>query len=112
MNGRNLPGVRLEAVSFAVAPTAAKYGGVTLPGIKLVVTDRATYRPVRTVLTLIDEIRRLHPAEFAWSASMDRLAGTGRVRQSIEAGTLPALLTEWDRDAQRFGSIRSPYLLY
>ena len=112
LNGRSLPGVRFEAVAFAVAPGAAKFGGATLPGIKLVVTDRGTYRPVRTVLTLIDEIRRLHPAEFAWSGSMDRLAGTNRVRQAIEGGTLPALLIEWDRDAQRFESIRSPYLLY
>jgi uncharacterized protein YbbC (DUF1343 family) len=112
LNGRNLAGVRFEPVSFAVVPTAAKFGGATLPGIKLIVTDRNAYRPVRTVLTLIDEIRRLHPAEFAWSGSMDRLAGTGRVRQAIEAGTLPALLADWDRDAQRFESIRSPYLLY
>src|SRR5687768_4427913 len=112
MNGRNVPGVRSEAVTFAVVPTAAKFGGDTLPGIRLVVTDRNAYRPVRTVLTLIDEIRRLHPAEFAWSGSMDRLAGTARVRQAIEAGTLPALLADWDRDAHRFESIRSPYLLY
>ena len=112
MNGRNLAGVRFEAVRFAVNPAAAKFGGDTLPGVKLVVTDRNAYRPVRTVLMLIDEIRRLHPAEFAWSGSMDRLAGTGRVRQAIEAGTLPALLADWDRDAQRFESIRSPYLLY
>lgn len=112
MNGRNLPGVRFEAVRFAVRPTAAKFGGDTLPGVKLVITDRAAYRPVRTVLTLIDEIRRLHPAEFAWSGSMDRLAGTARVRQAIEAGTLPVLLTDWDRDAQRFEAVRSPYLLY
>ena len=112
MNGRSLPGVRFEAVRFAVRPTAAKFGGDTLPGVKLVITDRNAYRPVRTVLTLIDEIRRLHPAEFAWSPSMDRLAGTARVRQAIEAGALPALLADWDREAQRFESIRSPYLLY
>ena len=112
MSERSLPGVRFEAVTFTVQPTAAKFGGATLPGIKLVITDRDAYRPVRTALTLIDEIRRLHPAEFAWSGSMDRLAGTARVRQAIEGGTLPSLLADWDRDAQRFESIRSPYLLY
>ncbi len=112
MSERSLPGVRFETVTFAVQPTAAKFGGDTLPGIKLVITDRDAYRPVRTALTLIDEIRRLHPAEFAWSGSMDRLAGTARVRQAIEAGTLAALLADWDRDAQRFESVRSPYLLY
>ena len=112
LSARELPGVRFEVVSFSVRETAAKFPGRTLPGIKLVVTDRETYRPVRTVLTVIDEIRRLHPAEFAWSGSIDRLAGTDRLRRAIEDGTLPALLAEWDREADRFRSVRSPYLLY
>lgn len=112
LSARELPGVRFEVVSFSVRETAAKFPGRTLPGIKLVVTDRESYRPVRTVLTVIDEIRRLHPAEFAWSGSIDRLAGTDRLRRAIEEGTLPALLAEWDREADRFRSVRSPYLLY
>ena len=112
LSARELPGVRFEVVSFSVRQNAAKFPGRTLPGIKLVVTDRESYRPIRTVLTVIDEIRRLHPAEFAWSGSIDRLAGTDRLRRAIEDGTLPTLLAEWDREADRFRSVRSPYLLY
>ncbi|HEV7768763.1 MAG TPA: DUF1343 domain-containing protein, partial [Thermoanaerobaculia bacterium] len=58
MNARGLPGVRFEAITMAVASTAAKHPGQTIPAIRYVVTDREAYRPVRTSLLLIDEIRR------------------------------------------------------
>ena len=102
MNAKGLPGIRFEAITMAVEPTAAKHKGLTIPAIRFIVTDRNTYRPVRTALMLIDEIRRRHLADFKWSGSLDRLAGTDRVRLAIENGTLAPLLDEWDREAERF----------
>jgi uncharacterized protein YbbC (DUF1343 family) len=112
MNGRGIPGVRFEAITMAVAPAAAKHAGQTIPAIRFVITDRATYRPVRTSLLLIDEIRRRHPEDFAWTATIDRLTGSDKVRLAIERGGLPALLEEWDREAMQFRESRKPYLLY
>ena len=102
MNAKGLPGIRFEAITMPVEPTAAKHKGLTIPAIRFAITDRNAYRPVRTALTLIDEIRRRHTADFKWTGSIDRLAGTDRVRLAIEAGTLPALLDEWDRGAEEF----------
>ena len=102
MNAKGLPGIRFEPITVTVEPTAAKHKGLTIPAIRFAITDRNTYRPVRTALTLIDEIRRQHMADFKWTGSLDRLAGTDRVRLAIEAGTLPALLDEWDREAAEF----------
>ena len=76
------------------------------------VTDRQAYRPVRTALLLIDEIRRQHLKEFAWSGTIDRLTGSDKVRLAIEGGTLPALLEEWDREAAQFRETQKPFLLY
>jgi len=112
MNGRALPGVRFEAITMAVAPTAAKHPGQTIPALRFVVTDRAAYRPVRTSLLLIDEIRRQHPRDFAWTGTIDRLTGSDKVRLAIEGGWLPRLLDEWDREAMEFRADRKPYLLY
>ena len=112
MNARKLPGIRFEAITMAVASTAAKHPGQTIPAIRFVVTDRQTYRPVRTSLLLIDEIRRHHPREFAWTRTIDRLTGSDKVRLAIEEGSLPALLDEWDREAMQFREDRKPYLLY
>ena len=93
-------------------PTAAKHGGLTIPAIRFRVTDRETYRPVRTSLLLIDEIRRRHPADFAWTATIDRLTGSDKVKLAIEAGRLGPLLDEWDREAAAFRESSTPYLLY
>ena len=112
MNDQRLPGVRFEAVTLQVEPTAAKFKGQTIPGIRFAVTDKLAYRPVRTSLLLIDEIRRQHPREFAWSKTIDRLTGSDKVRLAIEGGRLPALLEAWDREAAAFRTSRKPFLLY
>jgi uncharacterized protein YbbC (DUF1343 family) len=67
---------------------------------------------VRTALLLIDEIRRQHPRDFAWTRTIDRLTGSDRVRLAIEGGHLPALLDEWDREAAQWLETRKPFLLY
>ena len=112
MNARGLPGVRFEPITMAVLPTAAKHKGQTIPAIRFVVTDRQAYRPVRTALLLIDEIRRRHRRDFAWTATIDRLTGSDKVRLAIEGDRLPALLDEWDREAAAFAESRRPFLLY
>lgn len=112
MNEWRLPGVRCEAITMSVAPTAAKHKGQTIPAIRFAVTDRQAYRPVRTSLLLIDEIRRRHMRDFAWTATIDRLTGSDKVRLAIEGERLAPLLEEWDHEAAEFLESRKPYLLY
>jgi uncharacterized protein YbbC (DUF1343 family) len=112
MNALRRPGVHFEAITMTVAPTAAKFPGQTISGIRFDITDRQSYRPVRTMLLLIDAIRRQHPGEFAWGKTIDRLTGSDKVRLAIDAGRLPALLDEWDREAAAFVESRKSILLY
>ena len=113
MNAMNLPGIRFEAVEFPTAETARKYPGQVLKGVRFTLTDRSSYRPLATSLLMIDLIRRLHPDQFQWAgATIERHGGTARLRQAIEAGTLPELLREWERDQATFRQQRAPYLIY
>ena len=112
MNEAKLPGIRFEPTTLSVSDTAAKFKGQTIAGIRFVVTDRQTYRPVRTALLLIAEIKRQHPNEFAWGPTIDRLTGSGKVRRAIDGGALSELLAEWDREAADFREKRKPFLLY
>lgn len=112
MNGMRLPGIRFDAITMPVEATAGKFPGQTISAIRFAITDRLTYRPVRSMLLLIDEIRRQHPADFAWRASLDRLTGSDKVRLAIEGGRLRPLLDEWDREAAAFVETRKPFLLY
>jgi uncharacterized protein YbbC (DUF1343 family) len=112
MNEMKLPGIRFEAIRMSVAPTAAKHRGLTLPAIRFVITDRATYRPVRTSLLLINEIRTRHLKNFGWTGTIDRLTGSDKVKLAIEGGRLSSLLEEWDREAEDFREQSKPFLLY
>jgi uncharacterized protein YbbC (DUF1343 family) len=121
MTALALPGVRFESVRIPIAADARKYGGQTVPGVRLVVTDPSSFRPVRTAIHLIAVTRRLHPTDFAWVGAnrreptlltIDRLAGTDRARKAIEAGTLDDLLRRNDEDAAAFRAEREKYLMY
>lgn len=112
MNARKLPGIRFEAITTTVEPTAAKHKGLTIPAIRLAITNRESYRPVATALMLIDEIRRHHLKNFAWRPSIDRLTGTDKVRSAIESGQLPQLLARWDKEAAEFKTASKQYYLY
>jgi uncharacterized protein YbbC (DUF1343 family) len=115
MNAMRLPGVRFEAGQLTASRGAPKYGGRTTPAVRFVLTDRETYRPVRTALLFIDLVRRLHPNDFRWQergAGVDRLAGTSALRKAIDSGSLETLLRRWDAEAERFLVERKKFLLY
>lgn len=118
MNAMKLPGVRFDATDIAIDSTSRrKYGGQTVKGIRFVVTDRETFRPIRSALLLMDQIKRTHPDKFQWaerngSFSVDRLTGSETVRHAIDTGTLAAMLQDWDAQAAKFEQTRRQYLLY
>ena len=112
LNALSLPGVRFDATTRTIE-AGYKFGGETIPMLKVRVTDRNAVRPVELGIRMLRAIYTRHPADFKWkTASIDRLAGTDRLRSAVEAGTVDALVAEWDADATRFALLVKPYLLY
>lgn len=121
LNALRLPGVRFDTVTRTVEP-GYKFGGQAIPMVRVVVTDRNAVRPVEMGVRMLRAFRERHPKEFAWREpsvnaagrikGIDRLAGTDRLVQAVDAGTVDALLREWDADAARFATLVKPYLLY
>jgi uncharacterized protein YbbC (DUF1343 family) len=115
LNARQLPGVRIDTVTFTPAsPADGKYPGVALPGVRFRTTDRTLYDPVRTALAALVEIQSLHRDSLQFRAAhFDRLAGTDRLRNGIIAGQNAQQLTvEWDAPMRAFLDVRAKYLLY
>jgi uncharacterized protein YbbC (DUF1343 family) len=114
MNALGLAGVRFEAVQIDVDPEATRrrYAGQTIPGVRLILTDRHAYRPIDASLHLIDVIRQLHPEEYRWTDYVELLAGTDELRKAIDAGRLEAWLERAEREAGEFRERRRPYLIY
>jgi uncharacterized protein YbbC (DUF1343 family) len=112
LNALSLPGVRFEATTRTIE-AGYKFGGEAIPMLKVRVTDRNVVRPVELGIRMLRAIYARHPADFKWKvASIDRLAGTDKLRSAVEAGTVDALVAEWDAEAARFANLVKPYLLY
>jgi len=89
LNGEGLPGVRFRPVRFI--PTASKWAGETCAGCQIHVRDPGGFLPVATGVAVLCALRAVHPARFEWRSAggrfaLDRLAGTSRVREEVDAG--------------------------
>lgn len=118
---RALPGVRFRPLFFR--PTFHKFGGQTIGGLGLHVTDRQVFQPLRVGLHLLDAVRRLYGPALAWREEVyefvrDRLAidllfGDARGRQAIDdAADVDALWHAWQAEAAAFAPERARFLRY
>jgi uncharacterized protein YbbC (DUF1343 family) len=112
LNALALPGVRFDTATRTIE-TGYKFGGQTIPMIRIQVTDRNEVRPVELGVRMLHAIHARHPKEFQWrTRQIDRLAGTDALRAAVEGNTVDALLGQWNRDAEKFREAVQPYLLY
>jgi uncharacterized protein YbbC (DUF1343 family) len=112
LNALKLPGVRFDTATRTIEP-GYKFGGQTIPMIKVLVTDRNAVRPVALGIRMLRAIYVHHPRDFQWrTPQIDRLAGTDKLRAAIEQNGVDALITQWDADAARFAQQVKPYLIY
>lgn len=110
-----LPGVEIRAITFTPeSPSDGRFGGEEIGGIRLTVTDRSTYDPVRTAVAALLAARRLSGDAWEWRVRhFDRLAGSDGLRLAIDRGaTLDEITSEWAADVAAFETLRRPYLLY
>jgi uncharacterized protein YbbC (DUF1343 family) len=112
LNARKLPGVHFDTATRTIE-TGYKFGGQTIPMIKIHVTNRDAVKPVEVGARMLRAIYARHPKDFQWrQSSIDRLAGTDKLRLAVEQDGVDALLKQWDADAVTFSNQVKPYLIY
>jgi uncharacterized protein YbbC (DUF1343 family) len=121
LNALKLPGVRFDTATRTIEP-GYKFGGKTIPMIKVSVTERNAVRPVELGIRMLRAFKAAHPKEFGWREptvnaagrikGIDRLAGTDQLTKAVDEGTVDALITQWNADAKRFETMVKPYLIY
>jgi len=121
LNALKLPGVRFDTATRTIE-AGYKFGGKTIPMIKVIVTDRNAVKPVELGIRMLRAFYAAHPKEFTWREptvntagrikGIDRLAGTDQLTKAVEAGTENALIAQWNTDAAKFATLVKPYLLY
>ena len=110
-----LPGVQFLGVKFTpVNPADAKYPGVEVRGIRMVLTDPATYDPTLTAVVLLSTINRIHPDSLKFrDAGFDRLAGGSSLRTAVVAGRDPfAIVEAWGSELEAWKRLREEVLIY
>ena len=112
LNKQSLPGVLFRSTGFT--PAFSKFSGQYCRGIQIHIVDRNRFQPLETALALISHLHNRYPDKFQWLAShFDRLAGTEKLRASIDAGKpVSQILAEWKKQLGPFLEKRQKCLLY
>ena len=114
MAARNLPGLHFRAAYFT--PTFSKYAGQPCAGVQVHITDRHAANVVEGALTLLDEIRALHPDRLEYLSNtpgtffIDKLLGTDAYR--LGQHDAHSLMETYAPARQAFLEQRKPFLLY
>lgn len=102
-----LRGVRFDSVTRSIA-AGQKHGGLTIPMVRITVTNRDALDPVRVGMTLLSVIKRRHRKELVLrNAFLDQLAGDTSVRRALEANSMAQMMSAhraWRASARRFAA--------
>lgn len=104
LNTLSLRGVRFDSVSRPITK-GQKHGGLTIPMLRVTVTDRRSVDPVRTGILMLAAIRQHHPRDLVWREEfMAKLAGGKELQRAIDTSlaATATLLLRWREDASRF----------
>jgi uncharacterized protein YbbC (DUF1343 family) len=110
MERTGLPGVRFQATSFT--PKSTVFANEKCSGVKITITDRARFEPVKMGVALAMTLRTLYPTTFH-SNDVNRLLANKNAMNAIAADkTLAEVLATWDKDLAAFRTKREKYLVY
>lgn len=113
MNAEGLPGVRFLPIVYV--PYYGRHRGRTMRGVRLALTDRRAFLPLRTALCALTTLERLHPGKVLHRAGRPFAIHWGAewVLERIRAGkTAEEIEAAWGDGLRRFGRVRADYLLY
>lgn len=117
LNAQNIPGVRFREGYFN--PTFSKWAGEVCGGVEIQITDRETFDPVRTGLSMIITQRQVFE-QYGWRSQdgptsywLDKLTGNQAVRLAIEAGAdIDEVSAIWTDELAEFAELRRSHLIY
>ncbi len=108
----SLTGVRFRAERFTPhKPGDSKYGGRSIPGVRIELLDRERVQPARVGAAILWALNRAHPDSLSITpAGFDLRMGSAKLRETLMAGAdpdavldrlLPAVVA-FEKDARRF----------
>ena len=115
LRDREIPGVRFYVESFTpLNPTDQKYGGQTIPGIKIVVINRSNLQAARVGASLLWAINKTAGNKLTIrNRDFDLRFGSPSLREALLRGDDPDVLIDREyKDAYAFRESTRQYLIY
>lgn len=110
LNARRIPGVRAYPVRFR--PVSSNFAGVTVEGVRWLITDRESLDSVRLGLEVAAALQKLYPGRISFEVNR-KLIGNEAALHSLAAGDDPLAIQQNSAAPLRdFLKIREKYLLY
>ncbi len=102
--------MRFEAVQFT--PTSDVYTRTPCSGVRFVVTDRETIRPVTVAFALASTLRALHREQFRPEGIQNLLVHRPTMWAFLRGEPLDRLVAWTEVDRTSFMNRRASYLIY
>ncbi len=110
LNTNGLRGVRFDAVVFT--PTNSAWANQSCGGVQVVVTNRDTFDPIRTGLTMLQRVCQLYPSQASVTTYAGTLMGVPGLETTIRTANIDAIIAGWQTNLSQFRTLRRRYLLY
>lgn len=110
LNGKNLPGVTFEPVRFT--PDSRRWKGEECGGVKVTVTDREAFQPVRTGIHLLQTVKRRYPEQVKITDYAGRLMAVPDLAERIMKEDADEIVASWKPGLEKYKEFRKKYLLY
>ena len=110
LNALRLRGVAFEPVVFT--PSADMYAGMPCGGVRVVVTDRETIRPVTVGLAIARTLRSRHRDQFRPEAIQNLLVNRATMWAFLRNESLDRLVAWTEMERSNFLNRRASYLIY
>jgi uncharacterized protein YbbC (DUF1343 family)/CubicO group peptidase (beta-lactamase class C family) len=110
LNRAGMAGVRFVPVRFT--PKSSKFANELCGGVNIVVTDRASFRPVATGVEIAYQLNQLYSGTWKIDDYIRLLANRSALAALKEGKTASQISATWQEALAQFARIRQKYLLY
>lgn len=110
LNAVGLSGIRFVPIRFT--PESSKFKNEQCGGVNFVITNRATFHPLKTGLELARTLRLMYPEQWK-TDSLNRLLSHKKTFDAIRAGnSVDVIQADYKKELEDFRTRRKRYLLY
>lgn len=110
LNRRGLPGVRFVPLIFT--PKASVFKDQPCGGVNIIITDRATFRPVTTGIEIATTLRHLYPSDWKVDGYLRLLVNSDTLERVKRGESTREIVGSWSAQLEEFRKIRSLALIY